>query len=124
MKTYKTYIYIFLASILFSCEKNASDLKKINLGQKLSVCVSKFKLNANDLHSIQEPPLISHGFSFNFKNGDIGYFIINRMPIEPKNLVDDTIYEQFKDESIIGIAWKSKDGLKEHIGVCPPRWKE
>lgn len=116
---------ILMIFVLVSCHRNdLSELKRINLGEKLSKCISKLDIEPTNLQSIQEPPLISHGFSFRLKGGDIGYLIIERAPISPGSLINNNVYEQFKDQPVIGIAWRTINDAKGHVGVEPPRWKE
>jgi hypothetical protein len=124
-KIFGIIILIFLSFGIQNCQNTksiVSEFQKINLGNNLFTVVNELNIKTEDLQSIQEPQLIVHGFSFS-ENNDIGYLIIERTPISPENIGENSkIYDQIKDKKIIGVAWR-KGNTKGYKGIKPPRWK-
>ena len=121
----KLLIFLIVAFTLQSCQNKKLKIEKLKdekIGSQLFSVISNVHLKPSDLNTIEEPTLILHGFSFS-ENSNIGYIIIERIPIEPANVGDKIkIYNQVKNLKIIGIAWKN-NYKKKSIGVEPPKWK-
>lgn len=117
-------ILIVLSFGIQNCQNKksiVSEFQKLNLGNSLYTVVNELNIKAEDLQRIEEPTLIVHGFSLT-ENDDIGYLIIERTPINPKNIGKNSqIYDQIKNKKIIGVAWK-KGNTKDYKGTKPPRW--
>ena len=114
-----------ILTTIFACsnsKKDINDLNEIELGMSVEKVVEKLNLELNDLHIIQEPPLIFRGIHATLSDSTRIGISFERTYADPDNLSKDSIMKIIADLKIKGFAWKKANGEGKIIGTRPQFW--